>query len=102
MIREMNATKTGDLSRMVAPLKSRYTMGAMTAKKEFKESLGSKGNYCFGGRNKYNKTFSSNNNILDRKKSFEDFNIYDLVKQNIKMPDGLLYRGKYCGRSKLR
>ena len=26
--------------------------------------------------------------------------IYDLVKQDIKMPEGLLYRGKYVGQSK--
>lgn len=28
--------------------------------------------------------------------------IYELITQNIKMPEGLLYRGKYCGKSKLR
>ena len=28
--------------------------------------------------------------------------IYDLVHQNLQVPDGLLYRGKYCGKSKMR
>ena len=28
--------------------------------------------------------------------------IYEIVKQDIKMPEGMLYRGKYCGKSKLR
>ena len=28
--------------------------------------------------------------------------IYDLVSQKIDLPKGLLYRGKYCGKSKLR
>lgn len=28
--------------------------------------------------------------------------IYDLVSQEINVPEGLLYRGKYCGKSKLR
>lgn len=28
--------------------------------------------------------------------------IYELVNSNIKVPDGLMYRGKYCGKSKLR
>lgn len=28
--------------------------------------------------------------------------IYDLVTQNLQVPDGLLYRGKYCGKSKMR
>ena len=27
--------------------------------------------------------------------------IYELVKQDIKMPEGLLYRGKYAGKSKM-
>jgi len=28
--------------------------------------------------------------------------IYDLVQQKIDVPSGLLYRGKYCGKSRLR
>jgi hypothetical protein len=28
--------------------------------------------------------------------------IYELVSQKIDLPHGLLYRGKYCGKSKLR
>jgi hypothetical protein len=28
--------------------------------------------------------------------------IYELVQQKIDLPQGLLYRGKYCGKSKLR
>jgi hypothetical protein len=28
--------------------------------------------------------------------------IYQLISQDIKMPEGLLYRGKYCGKSRLR
>lgn len=43
-------------------------------------------------------------------KSFKSFqapinpldNIYELVTQEIDVPQGLLYRGKYCGKSKLR
>ena len=28
--------------------------------------------------------------------------IYEIITQEIQMPEGLLYRGKYCGKSKLR
>ena len=28
--------------------------------------------------------------------------IYELVTTQVKVPDGLMYRGKYCGKSKLR
>lgn len=39
---------------------------------------------------------------MDRKNSVYDPSIYDVVKQNIKLPDGLLYRGKYSGQAKER
>lgn len=28
--------------------------------------------------------------------------IYQIISQNIKMPEGLMNRGKYCGKSRLR
>ena len=31
-----------------------------------------------------------------------DLSIYELVKQDINVPEGMLYRGKYCGKSQLR
>ena len=45
------------------------------------------------------------NSVKDVSKSFimpGGKSIYDLVSQKIDLPQGLLYRGKYCGKSKLR
>mmetsp|Transcript_41866 Transcript_41866/g.64068 ORF Transcript_41866/g.64068 Transcript_41866/m.64068 type:complete len:90 (+) Transcript_41866:75-344(+) len=46
-------------------------------------------------------------NRLYQKQSQDFFNnaslnIYELVTQDIKIPEGLLNRGKYCGKSRLR
>ena len=62
-------------------------------------------------RQKYANAGDGSNQIIESK-SFQNMqrsfvtpggkSIYDLVQQKIDVPAGLLYRGKYCGKSKLR
>ena len=40
--------------------------------------------------------------LQTKKKKRIDMSIYELVKQDLNMPEGMLYRGKYCGKSQLR
>lgn len=67
------------------------------------------------GRNDANflsRTGSTGKSILARPRRDSSLNktgktamassIYELVTTNVKVPDGLMYRGKYCGKSKLR